>query len=241
MSQLFRDDAYLRTCRATVIRSDADGVELDQTIFYPTGGGQPGDTGTLSWDGGRMTVADARKGAAPDAVVLIPAEGATPPPVGTVVEAVIDWDRRYRHMRMHTAMHLLCSLVEGDVTGGQVGADKSRLDFNVASTALDKQALTESMNALIAADHPVEPIWIDEAELDANPDLVRTLSVKPPRGAGKVRLLRIGRQDAVVDLQPCGGTHVGRTAEIGPVRVAKVENKGKQNRRVNIVFDEAAV
>jgi misacylated tRNA(Ala) deacylase len=239
MTLLFNDNPYRQTASANVLSADSAGVVLDRTIFYPTGGGQPGDSGVLRWEGGETQIVDTVKGTEPDQVIHKPAEGAALPPVGGVVDMEIDWPRRHRHMRMHTALHLLCSLVEGDVTGGQVGAEKSRLDFNVPSATLDKEALTERLNALIAADYPVEPVWIEEAELDARPDLVRTLSVQPPRGSGRVRLLRIGAEDAIVDLQPCGGTHVARTGEIGAVRVSKIENKGKQNRRVNLVLEDA--
>ena len=161
---------------------------------------------------------------------------AFPPPPGTEVTAELDWERRHRHMRMHSAMHLLCSLIPGaGVTGGQVGAERSRLDFDLAEPPT-KENLTDRLNALVAADYPLAARWITDAELDANPSLVRTLSVQPPRGAGQVRLMRIGAEAAPVDLQPCGGTHVARTGEIGRVEVTKLENKGKQNRRVYLVL-----
>ncbi|NNG03879.1 MAG: alanyl-tRNA editing protein [Inquilinus sp.] len=239
MQPLFRDDAYLRRCTATVTAVDGNAIALDRTVFYPTGGGQPGDAGRLAWPGGEARIVDARKGDGPDAVLHIAEEGAALPPPGTEVEAEIDWERRHRHMRMHTAMHLLCSLVEGDVTGGQVGVAKSRLDFNVPAAALDKEAITAALNRLVDADLPVTPRWIDDAELAARPELVRTMSVKPPSGHGRVRLLQIGADDAPADLQPCGGTHVARTGEIGRVVVSKIENKGRQNRRVNIVLADA--
>ncbi|MEM7445152.1 MAG: alanyl-tRNA editing protein [Pseudomonadota bacterium] len=237
MSVLFRDDAYLTTCSATVTEVGDDWVVLDQTVFYPTGGGQPGDTGSLKWDGAEVSVTNAIKGDTPDQVRHILSEDAVAPAVGTQVEASIDWPRRHRHMRMHTAMHLLCSLVEGDVTGGQVGAEKSRLDFNLPATALDKEALTAQLNDLVAADHPVDARWITDDELGQRPELVRTMSVKPPMGQGRVRLQLIGDDETPVDLQPCGGTHVRRTGEIGPLRISKIENKGRQNRRVNIVLE----
>ncbi len=232
---LFRDDAYLRECTARVLAATPEGVLLDRTIFYPQGGGQPGDTGRLRWDGGEMPVANAVKGEA-DTVLHLPAPEAALPPVGAEVTAALDWDRRHRHMRMHSAMHLLCSLIPGaGVTGGQVGAERSRLDFDLASPPA-KEELTEKLNALIAADHPLGQRWITDAELDENPALVRTLSVQPPRGAGQVRLVRVGDDAAPVDLQPCGGTHVARTGEIGRIEVTKLENKGKQNRRVYLVL-----
>lgn len=237
---LFRDDAYQTTCEATVTAVDDRGIRLDRTVFYPTGGGQPGDAGRLTLaDGRAVAIGDTVKGDAPDEVIHVPAEGAELPSPGDRVTAEIDWSRRHRHMRMHTAMHLVCSVVDGDVTGGQVGAEKSRLDFNVPSGSLDKEAITERLNALIAEGHPVEPRWISDEELAARPELVRTMSVKPPSGSGRVRLLQIGPEDAPVDLQPCGGTHVRSLSEIGPVRVSKIENKGKQNRRVNIVLEGA--
>jgi misacylated tRNA(Ala) deacylase len=230
MSLIFRDNAYARTCEATVQAADADGIRLDATVFYPMGGGQPGDTGRLVCGGTSVPIADTRKGTAPTEVVHIPADGATPPAPGTPVTAELDWDRRYRLMRMHTALHLLCSLVPGAVTGGQIGESKSRLDFDISGDQVDKDALGASLNRLVAEDHPVRARWIDDADLDAQPDLVRTMSVMPPRDGDAVRLIEIEG----VDLQPCGGTHVNSTSEIGGLRVGKVESKGKQNRRINI-------
>ncbi len=230
---LFRDDAYLRSCEATVVAVDERGIRLDRTVFYPLGGGQPGDTGVLTRaDGSTVAVADTRKGDGPDDVLHIPAPGSALPAVGEKITAEIDWDRRHRLMRMHTCLHLLCAVVPGAVTGGQISDGKGRLDFDVPGENLDKAVITEKLNALIAADHPVTPRWITDAELAAQPDLVRTMSVKPPTGFGKVRLLDI----AGVDLQPCGGTHIRHTGEIGRVEVTKIENKGRQNRRVNLAF-----
>ncbi len=237
MELVFRDDAYAKECEATVLAVSASGIELDRTVFYPTGGGQPGDSGVLvTADGAEVTVVEAVKGDGVDHVLHKVADGAAMPAVGSTVKARIDWQRRHRHMRMHTAMHLLCSMVHHGVTGGQVGEDKSRLDFDSGDHVYDKEELTEKLNRLIADDYPVVPRWIDESELDANPEMVRTLSVQPPRGTGRIRLMAVG--DGVIDLQPCGGTHVARTGEIGPVRVAKIENKGKRNRRIHIVFGE---
>jgi misacylated tRNA(Ala) deacylase len=232
---LHREDAYARECAARVLATGPEGVLLDRTVFYAQAGGQPGDTGALEWDGGAMAVANAAKG--PDDTVLhLPADGAALPPVGAEVTARLDWARRHRHMRMHTTLHLLCSVAPGIyATGNQIGADRSRLDFDLKDPP-PKEWWTERLNALIAADHPVGERWITEAELDAQPDLVRTLSVQPPRGAGRIRLVRIGTEDAPVDLQPCGGTHVRSTGEIGRVEVTKLENKGKQNRRVYVVL-----
>jgi len=230
---LFRDDAYLRSCEATVLSADERGIRLDRTVFYPTGGGQPGDSGVLRRaDGSTIAIADARKGESVDEVLHVPAPGAAAPAVGETVTAEIDWDRRYRLMRMHTCLHLLCAVIPGAVTGGQISDGKARLDFDVPGEALDKDAITEKLNALIAADHPVTPRWISDEELAQRPELVRTMSVKPPTGFGRVRLLDI----AGVDLQPCGGTHIKHTAEIGRVEVTKIENKGRQNRRVNLAF-----
>jgi misacylated tRNA(Ala) deacylase len=235
MEQIFREDAYQTHCEATVVAADESGIRLDRTVFYPMGGGQPGDVGVLTLPGGEvLRIVDARKGERPDEVVHVPEEGAALPAPGTAVTAEIDWQRRYRLMRMHSCLHVLCALVDGDVTGGQVGDGKGRLDFNLPDTRLDKEQITADLNRIIQEDHEVRSRWISDQELAANPQLVRTMSVKPPSGMGRVRVLDI--ED--VDLQPCGGTHVRRTAEIGRVKVAKIENKGRQNRRVNIAFDE---
>jgi len=230
---MFRDDAYLRSCEATVVAADERGIRLDRTVFYPTGGGQPGDTGVLKRaDSSAVAIVDARKGDGFDDVLHVAAPGNALPAVGEKLVAEIDWDRRYRLMRMHTCLHLLCAVVPGAVTGGQISDGKARLDFDVPGESLDKAAIAEKLNALIAADHSVTPRWITDEELAGQPDLVRTMSVKPPTGFGKVRLLDI----AGVDLQPCGGTHIRHTAEIGRVEVTKIENKGRQNRRVNLAF-----
>ncbi len=232
--RLFLDDPTLASTRATVLASGPEGIVLDRTVFYARGGGQPGDAGVLRWDGGETQITEAVKGEG-EAILHLPAPDAALPPVGAVVEAAIDWQRRHAHMRMHTAMHLLCSLIKGAaVTGGSVGAEKSRLDFDLPNPP-PKEAVEAGLNALIAADHPVRIEWVDEAVLDSDPGLVRTMSVQPPRGSGRLRLMRIGADEALVDLQPCGGTHVSRTGEIGPIRVQKIENKGKQNRRIIIV------
>jgi misacylated tRNA(Ala) deacylase len=235
MELLFREDAYERSCSAKVVAVGPEGIRLDRTVFYPTGGGQPGDHGRIITAEGRaIAIIDARKGESGDDVVHVPEADAELPAVGSSVTAEINWERRHRLMRMHSCMHLLCAVVSGDVTGGQVGAEKSRLDFNLPDTKLDKEAITSELNRLIAEDHPVKSSWISESELAAQPELVRTMSVKPPSGSGQVRVLEI----VDVDLQPCGGTHVRSTAEIGPVRVGKIENKGRQNRRINIHFDD---
>ena len=231
---LFRDDAYMTECDATVTSvNERGGIVLDRTVFYYTSGGQPGDKGVLkSEDGTEVRIGTTIK--ADGEIIHVPEEGQPALAQGAKVRGTIDWENRHQLMRMHTAMHLVCSIVPCGVTGGQVGIDKSRLDFDVGEHTLDKEEITAKLNALIADGHDVSAQWITDAELDASPDLVRTMSVQPPRGSGKVRLLKIG---ADVDLQPCGGTHVRNTTEIGPVRVSKIENKGKRNRRVNIVFD----
>lgn len=230
---LFRDDGYLRSCAARVLAADGRGIRLDRTVFYPTGGGQPGDTGVLRLASGlEIAIVDTVKGAAADEVIHVPAQGAALPEPGTELTAEIDWQRRHRLMRMHTCLHLLCSIVPGAVTGGQVADGRGRLDFDVPGSSLDKEALAARVNALIAEAHPVGARWISDDELAAQPELIRTMSVKPPTGMGQVRLMEIPG----VDLQPCGGTHVGNTAEIGPIAVTKIENKGRQNRRVIIAF-----
>ncbi len=230
---LFRDDGYLCSCSARVTAADARGIRLDRTVFYPTGGGQPGDTGVLRLSSGRViTIVDTIKGDAPDEVIHVPTLGSDLPASETELLAELDWARRYRLMRMHTCLHLLCSVIPGAVTGGQVSDGRGRLDFDVPGSSLDKEAIASRLNARIVEGHPVGPRWVADEELAAKPELVRTMSVKPPRGAGRVRLVEI----TGVDLQPCGGTHVCNTAEIGPVAVSKIENKGKQNRRVILAF-----
>ena len=232
--ELFREDAYLQSCEAVVHAAGLEGVVLDRTVFYPMGGGQPGDTGTLTRaDGRTMTIVDTRKGAAPGEVLHVLASGQELPAAGERVTVALDWARRHRHMRMHTCLHLLCAVVPAGVTGGQVGDARSRLDFDVGELVLDKAEIEGKLNALIAANHAATPRWIADEELAATPELVRTMSVKPPTGQGRVRLLDIGPG---VDLQPCGGTHVKATGEIGPVVVEKIENKGKRNRRVVVAL-----
>jgi misacylated tRNA(Ala) deacylase len=200
---LYRDDAYLRDCTATVIAiNDRGGIVLDRSVFYPTGGGQPGDKGVLQWEGGETPIITAVKGGTPDEVVHVPAEGATPPPAGAQVTARLDWEIRYRHMRIHTALHLLSVVIPLPVTGGSIGAEKGRLDFDMPEAPDDKEVLERALNDLIAGDHPVTTEWITDAELSASPDLVKTMAVKPPMGQGRVRLLRIGAGDGTIDLQP---------------------------------------
>ncbi|MEO1774133.1 MAG: alanyl-tRNA editing protein [Pseudomonadota bacterium] len=242
---LFRDDAYAEQCEATVTAfTESGAVILDRTVFYAAGGGQPGDTGTLRWEGGSLEIVDTRKHIGGIAHLPAVAEGEDLgalyaerlPRVGTTVTAEIDSARRLRHMRCHTALHLLSVVLPFPVTGGQIGAEKGRLDFDMPEAPGDKAALEAELKALIEADHPVTSEWITEEELLANPGLVKTMAVQPPMGEGRVRLVRIGAGETPVDLQPCGGTHVRSTAEIGPVSVGKVEKKGKQNRRVSLLI-----
>ena len=224
--ELFREDSYLKECEATVAEAAPGRIVLERTVFYPQGGGQPGDTGILEWDGQSVEVIDTRYGENGSIQHLV-AEGSAMPPPGAVVTAKLNWARRYRHMRMHTAMHLLGTVLPYGVTGGNISADRSRLDFDMQDT-VDKESVERAVRALVSENHAVHSRWITEAELDAQPELVRTLSVQPPRGAGTIRLLEIEG----VDLQPCGGTHLATTAEVGRVQIDKVEKKGKHNRRV---------
>lgn len=233
---LHQADPYARTASARVLHhTEEGGIVLDTALFYTTGGGQPGDSGWLISEAGSLTIATTLKG--PDgATILVPAEHGPVPAVGAEVEARLDWDRRYIHMRMHTALHLLSVVLPLPVTGGSIGAGRGRLDFLMPTPPGDKDALEAALNQLIDRDLAVQTRWITEAELDATPSLVKTLSVTPPRGSGHVRLVQIGTGADQVDLQPCGGTHVARTSEIGRVTLGKIENKGKQNRRVNIAL-----
>jgi misacylated tRNA(Ala) deacylase len=234
---VFRDDAYARSCPARVLAVDERGIRLDRTVFYPTGGGQPGDIGSLRLVSGEtIAIVDTVKGEGPGEVIHVPAPGSAMPAPGADIVAEIDWEQRHRLMRMHTCLHLLCAVVPGAVTGGQVSDGRGRLDFDVPGSSLDKEAITARLNELIAAGHPVAARWIADDELEARPELVRTMSVKPPSGAGRVRLMEIAGTGGLIDLQPCGGTHIRNTAEIGPVTLGKIENKGRQNRRINIAF-----
>jgi misacylated tRNA(Ala) deacylase len=232
---IFRIAPYQREAQARVLaHTPQGGIICDASVFYPAGGGQPGDRGTLHWQGGGFGIVDAVKGEAAGAVVLLPAGLVALPPPGTPVTQQLDWDRRYRHMRVHTALHLLSVVIPLPVTGGQIGEAKGRLDFDMPEPPEDIAALEAALNAMIARNLPVLEDWITDAELAANPALVKTLSVAPPKGQGRVRLIRIGLGEAQVDLQPCGGTHVAATGEIGPVRLGKIEKKGRQNRRVSL-------
>jgi misacylated tRNA(Ala) deacylase len=238
---LFRDDAYRRDCEATVLSvNDRGGIILDRTVFYGTSGGQPGDTGVLLLNGMSLPIGATVLGEGKAEIIHVPVTPASLAGPGETVRAEIDWERRYRHMRMHTALHLLCSVIPFPVTGGSIGAEESRLDFDISDAdAVDKDELTERVNALVAADHAISTRWISDAALTENPGLVRTMSVKPPTGSGRIRLVAIGENGAI-DLQPCGGTHVRSTGEIGPVVVTKIEKKGRQNRRIRLAFAGSA-
>lgn len=234
---LFREDAYLREASGVVTgHTDEGGIILDQALFYPTGGGQPGDSGDISWSGGALSIATTIKGQGED-IVLVPAEPRVMPAIGQPITQKLDWERRHRHMRMHTALHLLSVVIPFAVTGGNISAERGRLDFDMPDAPEDRDAIEVALAELVAEDAVVADEWITEEELDAKPGLVKTMSVQPPRGAGRIRLVRIGSGIETIDLQPCGGTHVGRTGEIGALRIAKVEKKGRQNRRVYLTLD----
>ncbi len=232
---LFRDDSYLRSCDARVVAlTEQGGVVLDRTVFYATSGGQPGDTGTLTTSAGvAVPIATAvYTDAAKSEIAHVPAPNSPALKVGDAVTAAVDWDKRYARMRMHTALHLLSAVLPYAVTGGSVGETESRLDFDIPEAGLDKDDITTKVNAMIGGNAAVSSRWISDAELEANPGLIKTMSVKPPMGTGRVRLIEI----AGLDLQPCGGTHVRSTVEIGKVQVTQIEKKGKQNRRVRLAL-----
>lgn len=230
-AELFREDSYAKQCKAQVVAiNDRGGIILDRSVFYPVGGGQPGDAGMLTGDNGAhwaiaTTVYDDAR-----SIVHVPDNPEIMPSVGDKVVCDLDWTRRYAHMRVHTALHLLCAVLPYPVTGGSISEGDGRLDFDIPEAGLDKDALTDELNNLVERDMKIDIRWITDEELAAQPELVRTMAVKPPMGTGKVRLIAIGD----VDLQPCGGTHVSRTSEIGPVTVTKIEKKGPQNRRVRL-------
>ncbi|MHA1524778.1 MAG: alanyl-tRNA editing protein [Alphaproteobacteria bacterium] len=231
---VFREDAYFRDCSAKIVAiNDRGGIVLDRTVFYPTGGGQTGDSGVLVLDtGGEVEIVTTVFGDDRSQIVHVPAPDQTMPELGSMVTATLDWPRRHRIMRMHTCLHLLSTVLDYPVTGGQITDGRGRLDFDIPDGGLDKQEITQALNRLIEADHPLSQRWITDAELDAKPELVKTMSVQPPRGSGKIRLIEIEG----CDLQPCGGTHVARTGEIGAVIVNKIEKKGARNRRVRVSF-----
>lgn len=233
--RLYEQDSYLKEIDAVVVAVGEKGLELDRTIFYARGGGQPGDSGVLVLASGHeVPIVDTVKGEGA-AILHVPdaLAGGPLPGVGERVSARIDWERRHKHMRMHTCLHLLCALVDAPVTGGNLNDEKGRLDFDLPEATVDKSSLTEALNELIRADTHTTLEWISDEALAAQPELVKTMSVQPPTGADSVRLLRIPG----VDLQPCGGTHVATTGEIGPVRVSKIEKKSRLNRRISVVFD----
>lgn len=233
---LFREDAYLKECSATVVGFKPDGgIMLDRTVFYATSGGQPGDHGVLTTKSGDVVLISNANFTDPakTEIAHIPVEGAAASlTVGEPVHAVIDWELRYARMRMHTALHLLSAILPYPVTGGSVGESESRLDFDIPEAGLDKDAITQKLAKMVAANAEVKSRWITSAELEASPGMVKTMSVKPPLGSGRVRLVEI----VGYDLQPCGGTHVRRTSEIGKIGVTQVEKKGKLNRRVRLAF-----
>ncbi len=233
--EIFRQDAYVKQCEARVTSVDDAGIHLDRTVFYPMGGGQPGDSGVLRLqDGSEIRISDTRKDSASGDIVHIPEGDVGADLAGKQVEACIDWERRHRLMRMHTLLHLLCVVIPAGVTGGSIRDGSGRLDFDLPESTLDKEHITAELNRLIDENLAVSARWITEEELAANPELVRTMSVKPPMGSGKIRVLEVEG----IDLQHCGGTHVAATSEIGRVRVRKIEKKGKHNRRVNLEFVE---
>ena len=230
--EIFRSDPYLSASEAMVVAVLEEGLILDKTVFYPEGGGQPGDIGriannifeadvknTIKSTNGILHLTDNKLGAISE---------------GDNVKIDIDWERRYSLMRMHTALHILCSIVDGAVTGGSVGSHKSRLDFDIPGERPDKESLTQELMEIVDRNYPVTSSWISDQELQQNPNLIRTMSVKPPTGTGQVRMIRIGDN---IDFQPCGGTHVKSTGEVGKIKINKIENKGKQNRRINLTWD----
>ena len=233
---LFREDAYLQNTEATVIGIGDDGhVILDQSTFYPTGGGQPGDQGQMQLaDGSSLEISTAQwSDAGMQQIAHVPAVDSPLPQVGDKVQLTLDWDTRFKRMRIHTALHLLSVILPYPVTGGSIGNGEGRLDFDIPEAILDKEDLTQKLQAMVDTAAVVSTQWITDEQLDAEPELVKTMSVQPPRGSGQIRLVKIDG----LDLQPCGGTHVANISEIGQVRIKKIEKKGKQNRRVRIVLD----
>ena len=237
---LFRDDFYLKTVDAIVTAIHEDGgIELDRTCFYATSGGQPGDTGYIERsDGSRIQLGPTRNGAGKDIIIHVPLAGESQPIVGESLRLHMDWERRHRLMRMHTACHLLSVVCQYPITGAAVGEDESRVDFDMTDI-IDKGEVTARLMELVAQDHPVYVQWITDEELAANPGIVKSKNVRPPVGLGRVSLVCIG-DNSSVDSQPCGGTHVARTGEVGAIHIARIEKKGKENRRFRIRFGEAA-
>lgn len=233
----FRDDVYLREADADVVAvTERGGIVLDRTIFYATSGGQPGDTGLLRRaDGRTIPVAGTITGETKDEIIHLPAAGAEMPAVGERLRLEIDWPRRHLLMRMHTACHLLTVVCPYPITGASVSEDDSRVDFDIPDTGMTKEDVSAMLMDLIVADHPVFTRWITDEEFAANPGLVKSKNVRPPAGSGRVRLVGIG-EDGAVDTQPCGGTHVSSTGEVGEIHIAKIEKKGRENRRFRIRF-----
>lgn len=234
---LFREDAYLSTGEGKVVAiNERGGIILDRTNFYATSGGQPGDTGFFERpDGSRLAIAATVTGESKDEIIHVPAAGASLPDVGETLVLHVDWERRYRLMRMHTACHLLTVVCPYPITGAAVGEEESRVDFDIPEAGVTKEGVTEDLMSLVAANHPVFTRWITDAELAANPGLVKSKNVRPPAGTGRIRLVGIGEQGRV-DSQPCGGTHVSETQEVGDIHIAKIEKKGRENRRFRIRF-----
>ncbi|HUL19602.1 MAG TPA: alanyl-tRNA editing protein [Steroidobacteraceae bacterium] len=232
---LFRQDAYLRTASAQVLAVGAHGIEFDRTVFYPLGGGQAGDSGVVvRANGERLLINDTRKGDSAERVLHVPAPAGVTLEPGETVTLEVDWDRRYRLMRLHTALHLMSCVIVAPVTGGNIVPEKARLDFDIELSQLNAERIESETNALIASAVATETVWITDAELDAQPDLVKTMSVQPPRDAGRVRLLKIPG----IDLQPCGGTHVANIREIGAIKVLRIRSEGKRNKRVEIALQQ---
>ncbi|HRP79230.1 MAG TPA: alanyl-tRNA editing protein [Aquamicrobium sp.] len=236
MDALFRENAYLKSAEALVVAVDERGILLDRTVFYATSGGQPGDTGALvRADGSRVAIAGTVTGETKDEIVHQPAEGATLPEVGETVTAEIDWERRLRLMRMHSACHLLSVVCPYPITGAAVGEEESRVDFDIPDASVTREEISGKLMELVRADHPIFTQWISEEDLAANPGLVKSKNVRPPQGAGRIRLVCIG-EGGSIDTQPCGGTHVASTAEVGDIHIGKIEKKGRENRRFRIRF-----
>jgi misacylated tRNA(Ala) deacylase len=236
---LFRDNAYLKTCEAKVLGiNERGGIITNQTVFYGTSGGQPGDSGRiLRRNGSVIRIATTVTGETKDHIIHVPDAGQPVPEIGETVSLELDWQRRLKLMKMHTACHILSVVCPFPITGAAVGEEESRVDFDLPDAGVTRESVTADMMALINTAHPVSIQWITEAELDANPGIVRSKNVRPPRGLGRIRLVLIG-ENGSIDSQPCGGTHVGNTAEIGPLHIAKIEKKGRENRRFRIRFGE---
>ena len=229
---LFIDDPYLKEFKAEIVNININQITLDQTAFYAKSGGQPGDVGQLTINRNTIKIIDTIKDQENNIIHI--AENNIELAIGEKIQGTINWDKRYKHMRMHSALHLLCSVIPLDVTGGQIGYEKSRLDFNAQDYKIEKEEIEYNINSLVKKDHEISYQWITNDELELQPELVRTMSVQPPKIKGKIRLVKIGN----VDLQPCGGTHVKSTNEIGEIKIGKIENKGKMNRRVNLLIND---